>query len=182
MNDFLKVLRVQWDRAGAIFSVVLGALCLLLGYLGVSDTPYVAAQLPYFISGGLVGIFFLGVGGILWISADMRDEWRELRALRLAIQPDLQEGVRPLPDQDQDFGAALPEGELREATDEAPPQPQAKSARRRPIVSPGPVATAADAESDGAVTAAGSGSARLPARARRTPSAGRASSPSVNGA
>ena len=87
MNDIIHLIRVQWDRSVAIASIVVGALALVLGYFGVSDSPYVAAQLPYFISGGLVGIFLLGLGGIFWLSADMRDEWRELRALRNLLDP-----------------------------------------------------------------------------------------------
>jgi hypothetical protein len=92
MNDFLKFLRVQWDRSTATIAVAIGVLALFLGYRGVSGTSYVAAQLPYFVSGGLVGIFFLGLGGIGWISADLRDEWRELRAIRQLL-----EGGRPVP-------------------------------------------------------------------------------------
>jgi hypothetical protein len=88
VSDLLKLIRVQWDRAGAIVAVCAGALALLFGYLGVSGTAYVAAQMPYFISGGLLGIFLLGLGAVLWISADMRDEWRELRALRTLLAPD----------------------------------------------------------------------------------------------
>jgi peptidoglycan/LPS O-acetylase OafA/YrhL len=74
--------RLQWDRAGAIFALALGALSLFLGWLGVTDTPHVAKQLPYIASGGLFGIFLVGVAAALWISADLRDEWRELRGLR----------------------------------------------------------------------------------------------------
>jgi hypothetical protein len=75
-------LRVQWDRVAAGLCIVLGALALLLGWVGTSSTPYVSEQLPYIVSGGLAGIFLLGVGAVLWLSADLRDEWRELRALR----------------------------------------------------------------------------------------------------
>jgi hypothetical protein len=82
MIELQRFLRVQWDRATAVIAVILGIIVLLVGYWGVSGTSYVAAQLPYFVSGGLLGLFFLGLGGVAWISADLRDEWRELRALR----------------------------------------------------------------------------------------------------
>ena len=36
-------------------------------------------------NGGLVALFFLGMAVTLWLSADLRDEWRELRALRLLL-------------------------------------------------------------------------------------------------
>ena len=78
----LTWLRVQWDRAAAGAAFVAGLVALLLGWLGISDSLYVVEQLPYLISGGLVGLFLLGTGAVLWISADLRDEWRELRGLR----------------------------------------------------------------------------------------------------
>lgn len=81
--DFLNLLRAQWDRSLAIGCAVIALFALLLGYIGVSGTPRVAAQLPYFISGGLFGVFLLTIAATLWLSADLRDEWRELRLLRL---------------------------------------------------------------------------------------------------
>jgi hypothetical protein len=79
-------LRVQWDRAAAIVLAVGAALALLLGWLGASDTPHLAIQIPYFISGGLAGILLAGLAATLWLSADMRDEWRELRRLRVLLE------------------------------------------------------------------------------------------------
>lgn len=79
---FLTWLRVQWDRAAAGAAFVAGLVALGLGWLGISDSLYVVEQLPYLISGGLLGLFLLGLGAVLWISADLRDEWRELRGLR----------------------------------------------------------------------------------------------------
>jgi hypothetical protein len=76
--NLMTFVRQQWDRVGAWVFIAAGALTLLLGYIGISGTPHVAAQLPYLISGGLFGIFLLGIGGLLWISADLRDEWRAL--------------------------------------------------------------------------------------------------------
>lgn len=83
--NLVTFLRLQWDRVGSWAAIAAGAVTLLLGYLGISNTPHVAAQLPYIISGGLFGIFLLGVGGMLWLSADLRDEWREVRAMREAV-------------------------------------------------------------------------------------------------
>lgn len=88
--EILKFLRLQWDRAGAVGVILAGVLALYLGYRGTSGTPFVAAQLPYFISGGLVGLFALGVGCLLWLSADLRDEWREMHAVRLLLEKDLE--------------------------------------------------------------------------------------------
>jgi hypothetical protein len=76
------LLRLQWDRALAVLAAVVGAVALFLGYLGTSGTDLVAGQLPYLISGGLCGIFAITIAATLWLSADFRDEWRELRTLR----------------------------------------------------------------------------------------------------
>lgn len=87
--EFLKFARVQWDRTIAVAAAVLGAIFLLGGFIGVSNTPFVGAQLPYFISGGMTGIFLLGIAATAWLSADLRDEWRELRAIRGLLDEDL---------------------------------------------------------------------------------------------
>lgn len=84
----LTWLRTQWDRAAAVALAVLGLLALLLGWAGASDTPHLAIQIPYFISGGLTGIFLVGSAAAMWLSADMRDEWRELRRLRVLLEAD----------------------------------------------------------------------------------------------
>ena len=85
MTGLASWLRVQWDRAGAVGAALIGLAALVIGWVGVSGTPHIAEQLPYFISGGLVALFFLGLAVTLWLSADLRDEWRELRALRLVL-------------------------------------------------------------------------------------------------
>jgi hypothetical protein len=76
--EIVKFVREQWDRAGAVAAAVAGGLLLLLGWFGVSDAIYPGEQIPYIVSGGLGGIFLLGLAAVLWISADLRDEWRKL--------------------------------------------------------------------------------------------------------
>jgi hypothetical protein len=78
--NLLKYARVQWDRTGAVIAAVAGVIALIFGYLGTSDTEYIAEQIPYVISGGLVAVVLFTVAGVLWLSADLRDEWRELAA------------------------------------------------------------------------------------------------------
>jgi hypothetical protein len=92
--EILKLLRLQWDRTVALTALLVGALALILGYVGVSGTPHVAEQLPYFISGGLFGIFMLGIASVAWLTADLRDEWRELRALRNLLEEDMARQAR----------------------------------------------------------------------------------------
>lgn len=79
--DLVKWIRNQWDRVLAWVLAAAGALALILGWLGVTDTPYSWEQIPFVISGGLGGIYLLGLGAMLWFSADLRDEWRKLDEL-----------------------------------------------------------------------------------------------------
>ncbi len=83
---FVNWVRTQWDRAAALTAMVIGLLALLLGWIGVSGNSYVAKQLPYVVSGALFGIFMIGVAAAIWLSADLRDEWRELRGIRLELR------------------------------------------------------------------------------------------------
>ena len=76
--DLVKLLRQQWDRVGAWVLVAAGALCLIVGWWGASRRAYPAEQIPYVISGGVGGLFLLGLAVMLWCSADQRDEWRKL--------------------------------------------------------------------------------------------------------
>lgn len=99
--DLKTLLRAQWDRATAVACTALGALLLLVGWIGVSGTPFLAEQAPYILSGGVGGIFLLGVGATLWISGDLRDEWRKLDRIEQALR----------------------DGTLRFVVDEAPPGP-----------------------------------------------------------
>jgi hypothetical protein len=80
-----KFLRANWDRVGGGLSILAGLVTLIVGYQRISDAHPVSAQLPYLISGGLLGIFLLGFGGLLWVSADLRDEWRQLWLIRDAL-------------------------------------------------------------------------------------------------
>ena len=79
--NFIRYARLQWDRVSAVITVIAGALVIILGWIGVSQAALTAQQLPYVISGGIGGLFLLGVGGVLWLSADLRDEWRKLDAI-----------------------------------------------------------------------------------------------------
>jgi hypothetical protein len=80
--DLVEVLRAQWDRCSAVVATIAGAVLLIVGWYHVADTGFVAKQMPYLISEGLGGVFLLGLGGMLWLSADLRDQWRELRGMR----------------------------------------------------------------------------------------------------
>ena len=78
MNDTLVWVRAQWDRVLATALFVTGGAALVVGWVGVSRQALTALQVPYIISGGIGGIFLLGLGAVFWLSADLRDEWRKL--------------------------------------------------------------------------------------------------------
>jgi hypothetical protein len=76
--DVYKWLKGQWDRAAAVLVAVAGLVSLIVGWFGVSDAKLPAQQVPYLASNGLIGVFALGIATTLWLSADLRDEWRKL--------------------------------------------------------------------------------------------------------
>jgi hypothetical protein len=73
--------RTQWDRVGAWCLIGMGGLAIVIGWVRVGEEALTAQQIPYVISGGIGGLFLLGVGAMLWLSADLRDEWRKLDAI-----------------------------------------------------------------------------------------------------
>ena len=74
-------IRNQWDRAVGLAAVIAGSVALTAGWIGASGTVYPAQQIPFLMSGGLFGIFLLGVGCTAWLSAYLRDVWRKLDQL-----------------------------------------------------------------------------------------------------
>jgi hypothetical protein len=82
----LKWARAQWDRIAGIAAVGLGAIAIVVGWNRVGSEALTAQQVPYIISGGIGGLFLLGVGATLWLSADLRDEWRKLDAIEEATR------------------------------------------------------------------------------------------------
>jgi hypothetical protein len=76
--DVRRWLRTQWDRVAAWVLIAVGALALVLGWAGASNTPFPAEQIPYVLSGGIGGALLVGLGAALLLSADARDEWQKL--------------------------------------------------------------------------------------------------------
>jgi len=67
----------------------LGALLILLGWLGASRTPFVFEQTPYLISGGLLGVALVIAGGFVyfgyWQSLRIRESRRQNDELTAAV-------------------------------------------------------------------------------------------------
>ncbi|HEV7689113.1 MAG TPA: hypothetical protein VGQ80_21220, partial [Acidimicrobiia bacterium] len=66
MKQFVRLVRTQWDRAGAVALVAAGLIALLFGWIGMSATVLTFQQLPYLLSGGLFGLALIAVGAALW--------------------------------------------------------------------------------------------------------------------
>ena len=104
----------------AIAAGAAGFVALVVGWIGVSGTVIVADQLSYIASGGLIGLFLLGVAVIAYWGEQRERELARLaeievylgaiaRALNLVEEPasaeapqppgtDLRTGTRPLVD------------------------------------------------------------------------------------
>jgi hypothetical protein len=83
---FLIWLRAEWDRILGFSLVVLGAVMVFAGYQGVSGSPFVADQLSYLMSGGIIGLFLLGTGATFILLADLHDEWRKLDRVEMQLR------------------------------------------------------------------------------------------------
>jgi hypothetical protein len=85
MKPLSKLLRYQWDRTLAIGLVVGGLVAVVVAWILASDTILTFEQIPYLMSGGLTGVCLVAIGATLWLSADLRDEWRKLDRLEEAV-------------------------------------------------------------------------------------------------
>jgi len=82
----LKLVRNQWDRTAAIALAAGGLVALIVGWVAVRHTIFTFEQIPYVMSGGLLGVCLVALGATLWLSADLRDEWRKLDRLEEAVR------------------------------------------------------------------------------------------------
>ncbi|MGI8662547.1 MAG: hypothetical protein ACR2LQ_04955 [Acidimicrobiales bacterium] len=128
--ELIRWCRLQWDRVLGALGMVLGVVLLLVGWLRVSATEFVAAQIPYVVSAGIGGLVAIMIGGTLWLSADLRDEWRQMDG----VEDALERGDRDLDDL-RDRIEAL-ETRSGDAPDDAnPPVPTTgNGARRRSVL------------------------------------------------
>lgn len=64
--------------AGAVIAP-LGVLLIILGWVGAAGTPFVFEQIPYVISGGLLGLALVFVGGFVYFTYWQTRSVRESR-------------------------------------------------------------------------------------------------------
>ena len=81
-RNLTTLCKSQWDRTAAVVLALAGLLALLVSWIGVSSTIFTYKQMPYVVSGGLLGVCLVSMAGALWRSADLRDAWRKLEQIR----------------------------------------------------------------------------------------------------
>src|SRR5581483_2038190 len=109
MQSLALWLRAEWDRILGTLLVVAGGLCLVVTYQAVANDRFVAEQMADVASGGLGGLFFVAVGIMLRLQADLHDEWRKLDRIEAALRGE------PLPDAAELLAAARQGPALRRA-------------------------------------------------------------------
>ena len=98
----IDLLRRHWQRIAAGGAAALGAVFLFVGWWGVSGADLTTEQIPFLASGALGGVFALGIGATLWLSADLRDEYLKLEDIHQVVRhlTDTTSGGRPASDLD----------------------------------------------------------------------------------
>ena len=88
MKGFVKLVRVEWERSFGVALIVAGIITLIAGYSGVHKSQYLSVQMSYLTSGGIGGLFLLGLGAVLIVAAGLHDEWRKLDEIAGLLQGD----------------------------------------------------------------------------------------------
>jgi hypothetical protein len=83
--NLLRWCRNEWERTSAVLLIGTGLVVFLLGWLGQQDKSLVTEQIPYVVSGAMLGLLLIILGATIWLSADLRDEWVKLDRLEEAV-------------------------------------------------------------------------------------------------
>jgi hypothetical protein len=79
-RDMRKVLQIL-----GMLAIAFGLVCILLGWYGAAHSPYQYEEIPYVISGGLLGLALVVGGGVLMLCAWSLRQVEEARRNALAI-------------------------------------------------------------------------------------------------
>lgn len=86
-----RTMQLVLFSAGAVL-MPLGVLAICLGWYGIAHTRYQYNQMPYLISGGILGLALTFIGGFLYfgawlakVAADQRDSARQLADTMLVL-------------------------------------------------------------------------------------------------
>ena len=69
----------RWLLIGGALMVALGIPLIVMAWYGAAHTPYVFEQIPYLISGGLLGVALAVVGGLFYFSYWLTRQVQETR-------------------------------------------------------------------------------------------------------
>ncbi len=75
----------KWLEWIGMALIAFGFVCILLGWYGAANSPYLYQEVPYLISGGLLGVALVIGGGVLVRSAWSMRQIEEERRNTLAI-------------------------------------------------------------------------------------------------
>jgi hypothetical protein len=75
----------KWLEWIGMAGIVFGFVCILLGWYGAANSPYLYEEVPYLISGGLLGVALVIGGGVLVRCAWSMRQIEEDRRNALAI-------------------------------------------------------------------------------------------------
>jgi hypothetical protein len=90
-RDWFRILQLALFTAGALLMPA-GIVAILLGWYGTAHTKYQYNQLPYVVSGGLLGLALVFIGGFLYfgawvarVASDQRESSRQLADALVAL-------------------------------------------------------------------------------------------------
>ena len=87
--------------------IAAGAICMIVGYLGVSREAIPAKQIPYLVSGGIGGIFLAVLGAYFLGTQEMRNDSGRLDRLEQMVE-ELHGALLTRPDAPARDNAATP--------------------------------------------------------------------------
>ena len=99
-RDMRKIMQVL-----GMLTMAFGLVCIILGWYGAAHSPYQYEEIPYVISGGLLGVALVIGGGVLVLCAWSLRQVEEARRNAVAIVRSMDRLERALRSADEDEGA-----------------------------------------------------------------------------